>query len=196
MRLNPEQSQLILVDYQQRLMPAMQDSEQVLANALRLAQLAALFQVPCWGTEQTPEKLGENVAAIRSLCRQTVPKHHFGALDDSQALLWQLLDHGRHTACVESDSTAPPPTDPRQFILAGCEAHVCLLQTAMALLEKGRETWIVTDACSSRTASNRDAAFTRLNSAGARLVTTEMVAFEWCRTAQHPQFKPMLALIK
>ncbi|MCP1632902.1 hypothetical protein J2T32_001420 [Kerstersia gyiorum] len=66
----------------------------------------------------------------------------------------------------------------------------------MALLEKGRETWVVTDASSSRTAGNRDAAFARLNSAGARLVTTEMVAFEWCRTAQHPQFKQMLALIK
>ena len=67
-------------------------------------------------------------------------------------------------------------------MIAGCEAHVCLLQTALDLLEDEFEVWVVTDACSSRTERNRDAAFDRLAGAGAELVTTEMVGFEWLRT--------------
>jgi nicotinamidase-related amidase len=81
-------------------------------------------------------------------------------------------------------------------VLAGCEAHVCLMQTALDLLEEELDVWIVTDACSSRTERNRDAAFDRLAGAGCELVTTEMVAFEWLRTAEHPLFKDVLTLVK
>lgn len=81
-------------------------------------------------------------------------------------------------------------------MVAGCEAHVCLLQTALDLLEDEFDVWVVTDACSSRTERNRDAAYDRLASAGAELVTTEMVAFEWLRTCEHPAFRDMLALVK
>ena len=82
------------------------------------------------------------------------------------------------------------------IVIAGCEAHVCLLQTALDLLEDEFDVWVVTDACGSRTERNRDAAFDRLAGAGAELVTTEMVAFEWLRTAEHPDFKAAHALIK
>ena len=81
-------------------------------------------------------------------------------------------------------------------VLAGVEAHVCLLQTALDLLEADFEVWVVTDACTSRTERNRDAAYDRLAAAGAELVTTEMVLFEWLRSAEHPQFKAVQALIK
>jgi nicotinamidase-related amidase len=80
-------------------------------------------------------------------------------------------------------------------LLAGIEAHVCLLQTALDLLEDEFEVWVVTDACSSRTERNRDAAFDRLAGAGIELVTTEMVLFEWLQTAEHPLFKDVQALI-
>jgi nicotinamidase-related amidase len=70
------------------------------------------------------------------------------------------------------------------------------LQTALELLEEEFDVWVVTDACGSRTERNRDAAFDRLASAGAELLTTEMVAFEWLRSAEHPQFKAVQALIK
>ena len=73
---------------------------------------------------------------------------------------------------------------------------MCLLQTALELLEEEMDVWVVTDACSSRTERNRDAAFDRLAGAGVELVTTEMVLFEWLRTAEHPHFKEMQALIK
>ena len=91
----------------------------------------------------------------------------------------------------------PAPSSERStIVVAGCEAHVCLLQTTLELIEQEVDVWVVTDACGSRTERNRDAAFDRLASAGAELVTTEMVLFEWMRTAQHPAFRDIQALIK
>jgi nicotinamidase-related amidase len=86
--------------------------------------------------------------------------------------------------------------DRSTIVIAGCEAHVCLLQTALDLIEDEFDVWVVTDACSSRTERNRDAAYDRLAGAGAELVSTEMVAFEWLRSCEHPAFKDMLALVK
>jgi nicotinamidase-related amidase len=64
------------------------------------------------------------------------------------------------------------------------------------LLDEEFEVWVVTDACTSRTERNRDAAYDRLAAAGAELITTEMVLFEWLRSAEHPQFKAVQSLIK
>jgi hypothetical protein len=96
----------------------------------------------------------------------------------------------KHLQKPAAGSSATPSCWP------GCEAHVCLLQTALDLLEDEFDVWVVTDACSSRTERNRDAAFDRLAGAGVELVTTEMVAFEWLRSAEHPEFKSVQALIK
>ena len=74
--------------------------------------------------------------------------------------------------------------------------QTCALPISLGLLEEEFEVWVVTDACSSRSERNRDAAFDRLAGAGAELVTTEMVAFEWLRTAEHPVFKEILGLVK
>ena len=82
------------------------------------------------------------------------------------------------------------------MVIAGCEAHVCLLQTALDLLEDEFEVWVVTDACASRTDRDRDAAFDRLAGAGAELLTTEMVLFEWLRSAENPNFKQVQTWIK
>jgi isochorismate hydrolase len=71
-----------------------------------------------------------------------------------------------------------------------------LLQTALDLLEDEFDVWVVTDACTSRNERNRDAAFDRLAGAGAELVTTEMVGFEWLRSAEHPEFKYWQSQIK
>jgi len=82
------------------------------------------------------------------------------------------------------------------IVIAGVEAHVCLLQTALDLLNEEMEVWVVTDACGSRTDRNRDAAFDRLAGNGAELVTTEMVVFEWLESAENEHFKFALDLIK
>ena len=198
MLLDATESQLVLVDYQARLMPAIFDNAAVLANAVRLAQLARLMAVPVIGTEQNPSRLGENAPELRALCDRTLAKMQFSAVEEG------LGEWLRPPAREPKGNARSLPkhlqkaADPERstIVIAGCEAHVCLLQTALDLLEDEFDVWVVTDACSSRTERNRDAAFDRLASAGAELVTTEMVAFEWLRTAEHPDFKAAQALIK
>ncbi|MDF2465091.1 MAG: hypothetical protein K0Q43_3326 [Ramlibacter sp.] len=202
MLLEADDSQLVLVDYQAKLMPAIHDADAVLGNALRLARMAQLLEVPTWATEQNPTRLGENPAELRALCRKTLSKMHFsGAVDGLVELLRPPVraQQGGNARSLPKHLQKPAPSATEQrntIVVAGCEAHVCLLQTALDLLEDEFEVWVVTDACSSRTERNRDAAFDRLAGAGAELVTTEMVAFEWLRSAEHPLFKDVLSLIK
>ncbi|ODS93953.1 MAG: isochorismatase [Comamonas sp. SCN 65-56] len=200
MLLNAEESRLVLVDYQERLMPVIQDGAAVLANARRLAQVAKMVQVPVWGTEQNPQRLGPNDAQLRALCDKTLAKMHFSAVADGLAE-WLAPPPAAPRGNARSlprhlQKSQPVSSERPSIVVAGCEAHVCLLQTALELIEEEFEIWVVTDACGSRTDRNRDAAFDRLAGAGAELVTTEMVAFEWLRSCEHPSFKDMLGLIK
>ena len=200
MLLNAEESRLVLVDYQERLMPVIQDGAAVLANARRLAQVAKMVQVPVWGTEQNPQRLGPNDAQLRALCDRTLAKMHFSAVADGLAE-WLAPPPAAPRGNARSlprhlQKSQPVSSERPSIVVAGCEAHVCLLQTALELIEEEFEIWVVTDACGSRTDRNRDAAFDRLAGAGAELVTTEMVAFEWLRSCEHPSFKDMLGLIK
>lgn len=203
MLLDAEESQLVLVDYQERLMPVIHEGAAVLANALRLAQTARLVQVPVWGTEQNPTRLGENDAALRALCDKTLTKMHFSAAEDGLGA-WlrpparpQQGGNARSLPKhLQKPTSSPSAPERPSIVMGGCEAHVCLLQTALQLLEEEFEVWVVTDACGSRTERNRDAAFDRLAAAGAELVTTEMVLFEWMRSCEHPAFKNMLTLVK
>ncbi|MBX3659295.1 MAG: isochorismatase family protein [Ramlibacter sp.] len=202
MLLDAEDSQLVLVDYQQRLMPALHEGAQALANAVRLARIAHRLGVTVWGTEQSPDKLGGNDPELRSLCKRTLAKQHFNAVADGLGEWLRPPARAQQGGNARSlprhlQKAAPPPAPgPGTVVLAGCEAHVCLLQTALALIEEELDVWVVTDACASRTERNRDAAFDRLAGAGAELVTTEMVAFEWLASADHPEFKAVQALIK
>ena len=201
MLLDASESQLVLVDYQERLMPAIFEGPAVLANALRLAQVAQLMEVPVWGTEQNPSRLGGNDAALRALCQNTLAKMHFSAAEEG---LGEWLrppakpQQGGNARSLPRHLQKPAQQAPERgtIVIAGCEAHVCLMQTALDLIEDEFEVWVVTDACSSRTERNRDAAFDRLAGAGAELVTTEMVAFEWLRSCENPVFKDVLALVK
>lgn len=200
MLLDASESQLVLVDYQEKLMPAIFEGAAVLANARRLAQIARMLEVPVWGTEQNPSRLGANDAALRALCHRTLPKMHFSAAEEG---LGEWLRPPAKPPAGNARSlpkhlqkTAQSGPERASIVMAGCEAHVCLLQTALGLLEDEFEVWVVTDACGSRTERNRDAAYDRLAGAGAELVTTEMVAFEWLGSCEHPAFRDALALIK
>lgn len=203
MLLNVDESQLVLVDYQVRLMPALLDGAIAVANAVRLAHIAALLRVPVFATEQNPSKLGGSVAELDAALKQAharvLAKMQFSAVEEG---LGEWLRppakpvQGNARSLPKHLQKALAGSERGTIVLAGCEAHVCLLQTALDLLEDEFDVWVVTDACSSRTERNRDAAFDRLAGAGAELVTTEMVAFEWLRSAEHPDFKAVHALIK
>ncbi len=207
MLLDADDAQLVLVDYQTRLMPVIFENELVIANAVRLARMAQALQIPVWATEQSPDKLGPNVDAVRAAVEsaggRTLAKAHFSALADGLGD-WlrppaRKPTQGGNTRSMPKhlQKAAPEPEEGRStIVIAGCEAHVCLMQTALDLLDDEFEVWVVTDACSSRTERNRDAAFDRLAGNGAELVTTEMVAFEWLRTAEHEAFSELLKLVK
>jgi len=171
-----EESTLILVDIQQRLMPSIFEGERVIKEAQRIGRIARVLGVPSIGTEQSPEGLGPNVDDIRELCDQTLVKHHF---DGCEAGLVKAISPARNRA-----------------IVAGCEAHVCVLQTAMGLRCQGLDVTVVVDAVGSRTERNVNAALQRLSTAGATLATVEMIAFEWLRTSKHPRFREVLALVR
>ena len=174
MLLDADDSQLVLVDYQARLMPAIHEHELVLANAMRLAALAQLMEVPVWGTEENPAGLGENVPELKALCRRTLAKMHFSAVADGLVELLrpparpQQGGNARSLPKHLQKPSAQVVEGRNTLVIAGCEAHVCLLQTALDLLDEEFDVWVVTDACSSQTERDRDAAFDRLASAGAR----------------------------
>lgn len=200
MLLNHELSQLVLVDYQAKLMPAIHDHESVLKNARILAQMAKKCHVPVFATEHMPEKIGEFDPTLAALCKGRLRKSHFSACPEGLVDLLmakpQASGNARSLPKHLQKPAAPSQPERGTIVVAGCEAHVCLLQTALELIEQEFDVWVVTDACTSRTERNRDAAFDRLAGAGAELVTTEMVAFEWLRTADDPRFKDVHGLIK
>ncbi len=176
-KFTPESSVLLLVDLQARLMPAIADGAGVVANARRLALAARALGIPVLATEQNPAGLGPNVNEIAELSERTLPKQYF---DATREAAW---------------SRFLPPERP-DVVVAGCEAHVCVLQTVLGLRRLSVPVRLVRDAIGSRALSNRDAAAERALRAGAELVTTEMVAFEWLQTADHPRFREVLKLIK
>jgi nicotinamidase-related amidase len=199
MLLDRDDSQLVLVDYQQRLMPAIHEGGHVIANALRLARIAGLLQVPLLATEQNPAGLGGLVPELAQLTGPPIQKMSFSAAALLEPRLRPAPRTGGNARSLPrhlQKQAAAPAAERATLVLAGCEAHVCVMQTALDLIDAEWDVWVVTDACGSRTERSRDAAFDRLAAAGAELVTTEMVAFEWLRDAEHPRFGDVLRLIK
>lgn len=177
--IDARNSSLLLIDYQARLMPAIHDADDVVAKALLLARAAQLLEVPVIGTEHNAERIGPNIDALARLCLHTVAKTHFDACEDGLP--------------AALDAHAPSR---QQVIVAGCEAHVCMLQTTLGLLRAGREVFVVDNASGSRRPSDHATAMRRLAQAGAVIVSHEMVLFEWLHDCRHPRFRELLALVK
>lgn len=173
--LNVKAATLVIVDFQSRLMPAIEDGPRLVANTKRLVDAAGLLGVPILMTEQNPAGLGG-----------TVP---------------ELAGAGPVIAKMSFDSCAEPAflealAGDGELVLCGCEAHVCVGQTVLSLLEHRRRVVVVQDAIGSRMRESKDAAIRRMERHGAEIVTTEMVVFEWLRSAGHPQFRAALKLIR
>ena len=165
---------LLLVDFQQRLVPAIHDAETVVARAVRLAEAAQLLGVPVCATEQYPAGLGPTVAELAGHPQNVVAKTRFSGAADPMLL--------------------PPAT--REVVVAGVEAHVCVLQTVADLLESEHRVVVVADAVGSRDPADRDAGLDRMRAHGAEVVTSEMVLFEWLRDSTHPRFREVQKLLR
>ncbi len=178
-RMDPTRSVLVLVDFQQRLMPIIDGAATVMAEAAFLGTIARQLDIRVLGTEQNPLRLGVNLPQIRDLCEEIVAKTHFDACKDGLLAALSRIDPG-----------AP------QVVIAGCEAHVCLLQTALGLRQVGIDVFVVAEACGSRSLQDHRCAMRRLEQAGAVIVTPEMAAFEWLDSCESPRFREALRLIK
>ncbi len=177
MLLTTRGAALLLVDLQQRLVPALHDGDTVVARAVRLAEAARLLDVPVCATEQNPAGLGPVVAPLAAYPQNVVAKTAFSA-----------------TGAPDFATLLPPGTT--EVVVGGCEAHVCVLQTVLGLLADGRRTAVVTDAIGSRHPADAAAAVDRMARHGAEVVTSEMVLFEWLGDAAHPRFREVQKLLR
>lgn len=175
--LSPDASALLVIDFQAKLMPAIEDGATAIANARRLLDAAGLFGAPVLFTEQNASRLGA-----------TVPELSAGA---NGPVLHKMTFDACGAPCF-SDLLPDRPN----LVVTGCEAHVCVLQTVLGLLAGGRRVYVARDAIGSRRAESKETAVRRMERHGAEIVTTEMVVFEWLGAADHPNFRTASALIK
>ena len=180
MLIRRDDSLLLVVDIQEKLAPAIHDSERVAANSVRLLEGARRLAVPAFVSEQYVRGLGPSVAAIQNIAvnAKFFEKTHFSCAAEP--------------GVVDLLRAAKRP----QVILTGTETHVCVLQTAFGLQAAGFEVYLVADAASSRTPENRSAAIERMRAGGIRIVTTEKVLFETLHQAGTNEFRTLLPLIK
>jgi nicotinamidase-related amidase len=173
--LSPDRSVFLIIDVQEKLAPAIDGGAVMINTIKKLAAAADILGIPVLATEQYPKGLGPTVAELAG--RPTILKDSFDA----------TAAEGFFEAL---------PTDHPDILLAGCEAHVCVLQTAMGLRRAGRRTILITDAVGSRKASDKAAALARAAEEGVERVTAEMALFEWLQDRRHPRFREILALIR
>jgi nicotinamidase-related amidase len=174
--LDRNTSTLLVIDFQSRLMPAIAEGDAVVANARRLIDAAELLGVPVLFTEQNAEGLGPTIPELRS---ETARLFHKMTFD----------------ACRMEGFIDALPTG-RDLVVAGCETHVCVLQTVLGLIAAGRRVHLVRDAVGSRRAESKETAIRRLERNGAEIVTAEMVLFEWLGTAEDPRLRRVIDLVR
>jgi nicotinamidase-related amidase len=177
--LSRQSSLLVVVDVQEKLAPLIHETERLVANCMKLVECAKLFEVPAVATEQYPQGLGPTLPVLAQYFPDRPAKMRFSC---AEVLNWP---------------SAAERTDNRfQVVLCGIEAHVCVLQTAFDLLAAGYQVFLVADASSSRRQLDWQIAIERIGIAGAVVVTTESVLFEWCETAEAPEFKQFVTIVK
>lgn len=176
-------SQLLGIDLQEKLIGAMpaEIAAQVIRRTVTLIEAAKALEIPMLFTEQYPQGLGPTTAAIATALPEDVTP----------------LSKTCFSSCGANGSQAHlAHPQRRQFILTGMETHVCVLQTAVELRQRGLEVFVVQDAVCSRHKTNYQNALQRLQQAGVIVTNTESVLFEWLRDATHPQFKTLSKLIR
>lgn len=173
MLVHKDRSVLLVIDLQLKLTPAIDQVERVLHAACWVLQVATQLQIPILLTEQYPQGLGHTVPEIANLvtAHAIQEKIHFSAW--REAPIQQKLQQFKK----------------QQIVLIGTEAHVCVLQTAMDLIDAGFSVYVVEEAVGSRTQANKALALQRLQQAGVQILSQEMLAFEWLERAGTEPFR-------
>lgn len=177
-RLAARDGGLLVVDVQEKLVDRMKYGPLMVANTARLVRAAQALEMPVWATEQYPKGLGPTVDELAALLPERASKLSFSCCQ-----VHELIGHldGRGI---------------RHVTLAGIEAHVCVAQTALELMQLGFRVQVPADAVASRHKMDWEFALRRLERAGAVISTTEAALFEWIGSAEHPAFKAISDLVK
>ena len=175
MLIDVERATLLVVDIQDRLLPAVRDPDTLLARVDWLLRAAETVGLPTVFTEQYPQGLGGTAPVIDALIQPTekIEKIHFSAV-------------------AEGNLLSQPAAQRKQWVVCGTESHVCVQQTVLDLLAAGREVAVVEEAVGSRQARDKTLALERMRQHGAQIVSREMVAFEWLHQANTPEFRALL----
>jgi nicotinamidase-related amidase len=173
-------SQLLVIDMQERLLPAMATPRAAADHCRILMKAAQELDIPVTLSEQYPKGLGPTSENLLSLPGLVPP------LEKLAFSCWRDPALNQRLTGV----------DRRQILLAGIETHVCVLQSALDLAKAGFTVFVVADATSSRREENRDLALERMRQNGVTVISTEMAIFEWLERAGTTQFKSLSKLIK
>jgi nicotinamidase-related amidase len=174
-RLTPKETGLIIIDFQEKLVPILHEKEKVIKKALALIEIAKIFQLPIFFTEQLPGKLGETIPEIKNVLPtfiQPLAKSEFSAIH-----------------CL-------PEELPRHLLLVGCETHVCVRQTAYDLREEGKSVYLIADATSSRQLLDHQLAVHEMQQDKIIVSTVETISWELVQKAGTDLFRKVLAILK
>jgi len=184
MLMDKDRSQLLIVDMQERLLPAMSDSEEVVKACERLVRGAQTLDLPITDSEQYPKGLGPTVEPLRQ------------TLGNSATIMEKVEFSCFRNAAIRDRLEELRRKGRPQVIVGGIEAHVCVLQTALDLAAQGFETYVAADAIGSRLMESRKLAMGRMLHGNVSVVNSEMALFEWVGKAGSPEFKEIQALVK
>jgi len=177
--LDSDNAVLIVVDVQGKLAQLMHEKDRLFDNLSRLIRGAGVLALPVICTEQNPKALGPTIPQLAPLVTtEPIPKLTFSCCQEAR-FMDELTKLGR-----------------RQVLLSGIEAHICIYQTSVELVENDYDVHVIADAVSSRTAENRQIALDQMRSVGAKITSTEAALFELLRTAEREEFRHILELVK
>ena len=180
--MNADDTALLVIDVQERIMRAIPGGERLVWNLRRLIDGSEILGLPVAATEQAPDKLGPTVPEIATrleALNSTAQSKLAFSCGERGAIARNWLDAGRH-----------------RVLLCGVETHVCVQQTAFDYMAAGFRVYAAVDAIASRHAVDYETALRRMESAGVTLTTCEAALTEWCQVAGTPEFKKISALAK
>jgi nicotinamidase-related amidase len=180
LRLTRARAGLVAVDVQERLLPAIFEPQRVVQNTVRLIQGAAILRVPIFATEQYRKGLGPTAREVAAAIPGFAPV---------EKLAFSACGAAGFIPTLRSQHVS-------EAILCGIEAHVCVSQTCLDLLDEGFRVFVAADAVSSRTSENCRFGLDRMRAAGAVIVSTEMALFELLERAGTEEFRQILKLVK
>ena len=177
--LQPEDTVLVIIDWQEKLVRPMPNGKEATKNANILVAAANQFNMPIIVTEQYPQGLGSTVEDIKEYMKDEI-----------------LIEKNTFSACLPEFEAALEKTGRKTIIIIGIETHVCVLQTVRDLLRLGYDVHVVNDAVCSRTKQNFKAGIKMMAEMGATITTTEIAAFDLMKKSGTPEFKVLSKLIK